>query len=156
MGWKIGLAFGPLVGLSCGLTRLLAGEAVVEQRTRVNQGTRRSMKMGATFSLIGALIGGLAIGLIMDQDFIEGATIFGPIFGLIGGGLFSIKHFVLRFVMWMNHSAPMNYPRFLDYAADKSLLRKVGSGYVFIHRMLMEYFAALSKEDSARQGVRPV
>ena len=31
----------------------------------------------------------------------------------------------------------------LDYAAQLVLLHKVGGGYIFVHRMLMEYFAAL-------------
>jgi hypothetical protein len=30
----------------------------------------------------------------------------------------------------------------LDYAAERILLRKVGGGYVFLHRMLLDYFAA--------------
>jgi hypothetical protein len=37
---------------------------------------------------------------------------------------------------------PWNYVKFLDYAAERILLRKVGGGYIFIHRMLLEYFAA--------------
>ena len=32
---------------------------------------------------------------------------------------------------------------FFDRAADRIYLRKVGGGYIFIHRMLMRYFAAL-------------
>jgi hypothetical protein len=35
------------------------------------------------------------------------------------------------------------------YAADRIYLRKAGGGYIFIHRMLMEYFAALETEPSA-------
>jgi len=35
-----------------------------------------------------------------------------------------------------------DYAKFLDYAAERILLRKVGGGYIFIHRMLLEYFAA--------------
>jgi hypothetical protein len=31
----------------------------------------------------------------------------------------------------------------VDYAADHIFLRKVGGGYLFIHRMLMEYSVAL-------------
>jgi hypothetical protein len=38
---------------------------------------------------------------------------------------------------------PWNYPRFLDYAAEQILLRKVGGGYIFVHRLLLEYFASL-------------
>jgi hypothetical protein len=40
----------------------------------------------------------------------------------------------------------------LDYAAERIFLRKVGGGYIFIHRMLMEYFAALEAEPSAESG----
>jgi hypothetical protein len=32
---------------------------------------------------------------------------------------------------------------FLDYATECILLRKVGGGYIFIHRLLQDYFAAL-------------
>jgi len=38
---------------------------------------------------------------------------------------------------------PLNYARFLDYAAKRVLLRKVGGGYMFVHRLLLEHFAAL-------------
>jgi hypothetical protein len=31
----------------------------------------------------------------------------------------------------------------LDHAAERVLLYKVGGGYVFVHRLLMEHFAAL-------------
>jgi hypothetical protein len=41
---------------------------------------------------------------------------------------------------------PWNYSRFLDYCADRIFLRKVGGGYIFIHRMLMEYFASLDTQ----------
>src|SRR5689334_203677 len=43
---------------------------------------------------------------------------------------------------------PWNYPRFLDYAAEQILLRKVGGGYIFIHRFLLEYFANLEAKPS--------
>jgi hypothetical protein len=41
---------------------------------------------------------------------------------------------------------PFNLVPFLDYAAERIFLRKVGGGYIFIHRYLMEYFAALEAE----------
>lgn len=37
---------------------------------------------------------------------------------------------------------PWRYVDFLDFAAQRILLRKVGGGYIFIHRMLLDYFAA--------------
>jgi hypothetical protein len=41
--------------------------------------------------------------------------------------------------------APFQYVRFLDYAAERIFLRKVGGGYIFVHRMLLEYFASIGE-----------
>ena len=53
---------------------------------------------------------------------------------------------VLRLLLVRNDSAPWNYPAFLDYAAERVFLRKVGGGYMFIHRMLLEHFASLESQ----------
>ena len=50
---------------------------------------------------------------------------------------------VLRFFLFCSGQIPWNYPRFLDHAAEHILLRKVGGGYIFIHRLLLERFAEL-------------
>jgi len=63
--------------------------------------------------------------------------------GLACGGAAYIQHFVLRFLLWCSRRGPFNYTRFLDYAAERILLRKVGGGYIFIHRLLLEYFAGM-------------
>jgi hypothetical protein len=58
----------------------------------------------------------------------------------------------VRSLLWRNGSLPWNYPRFLDYAAERILLRKVGGGYIFVHRLLLEYFVSLetpSPQDAA-------
>ena len=44
--------------------------------------------------------------------------------------------------------APWNYVAFLDSCAERILLRKVGSGYIFVHRLLLEYFASLDESAS--------
>jgi NACHT domain len=62
---------------------------------------------------------------------------------LVYGGSAYIHHFILRWFLRDAGVMPWNYVRFLDYAADHLLLRKVGGGYIFIHRLLMEYFASL-------------
>jgi hypothetical protein len=38
---------------------------------------------------------------------------------------------------------PWNYARFLDYATERLFLQKVGGGYIFVHRMLLEHFAGM-------------
>ena len=57
-----------------------------------------------------------------------------------------IQHLVLRFILYCSGKMPWNYSRFLDYAAEHIFLRKVGGGYIFVHRLLLEYFAGLEYE----------
>jgi hypothetical protein len=86
-----------------------------------------------------ALLGGLSVGLIFG-------LVFGLLGGLTAGGRAFLKHLILRRMLVQSGSAPWQYVQFLDQAAERILLRKVGDGYVFIHRMLMEYFAAQHHE----------
>jgi hypothetical protein len=62
------------------------------------------------------------------------------------GGLAFVQHWVLRLLCTLAGSAPWRYARFLDYAAERIFLRKVGGSYIFVHRMLLEYFASLEGE----------
>jgi NACHT domain len=78
--------------------------------------------------------------------------------GLIGalwgtlhyGGTSCIQHFSLRFILWYKNHIPWNYARFLDYATDRLFMQKVGGGYIFVHRMLLEHFAEMSLEQEKR------
>jgi hypothetical protein len=45
-------------------------------------------------------------------------------------------------VLWRFGAMPLDYVRFLDYAAERVFLRKVGGGYIFVHRLLLEHFAS--------------
>jgi hypothetical protein len=45
---------------------------------------------------------------------------------------------------------PWNYARFLDHCCDRIFLQKVGGGYIFIHRLLMEHFAAMQFEERGK------
>ena len=65
------------------------------------------------------------------------------ILALLNGGYACLQHMILRFILYCQGSIPWNYARFLDEAADRLLLRKVGGGYIFIHRLLLEYFASM-------------
>jgi hypothetical protein len=46
-------------------------------------------------------------------------------------------------MLYRHNDIPWHYTRFLDYAAERIFLQKVGPGYIFIHRLLLEYFAQL-------------
>ena len=54
-----------------------------------------------------------------------------------------MRHGVIRLLLWRAGSIPWNYPGFLDSATEHIFLRKVGGGYIFVHRLLLEYFASL-------------
>ena len=62
---------------------------------------------------------------------------------LLKGGLACERHYILRFLLWRSGAIPWNYPRFLDNAYEQILLRKVGGGYIYLHRLLLDYFADL-------------
>jgi hypothetical protein len=64
---------------------------------------------------------------------------------LWAGGRASLQHLVLRLLLVRNKAAPWKYVSFLDEATDRLLLRKVGGGYVFMHRLLLDYFADLQE-----------
>ncbi|KAB8139625.1 hypothetical protein F8S13_27400 [Chloroflexia bacterium SDU3-3] len=67
--------------------------------------------------------------------------------GLAFGGRAVIQHYTLRLLLWLSGVMPWNIAAMLDAAARRSLLRRVGGGWVFTHRMLLEYFRDLSDEE---------
>jgi hypothetical protein len=165
------LMFGVAGAVICGLVGGLVGGlylllesglsvGYIETRDTPNQGIRRSARNALVLGTIAGLVAGLGVALVLGlatglaagRGF-ELATaqgglglIIGLVVGLFGalqaGGQACLEHFLLRLLLVRNDSAPWNYVRFLDHAAERILLRKVGGGYIFIHRMLMEYFAA--------------
>jgi hypothetical protein len=68
----------------------------------------------------------------------------GLLAGLLIGGLGCLQHGILRFMLWQTGALPLKLTDFLDSAADSALLHRVGGGYIFFHRLLLEYFAALN------------
>lgn len=78
-----------------------------------------------------------------DTGIVMGLTyglIVGAFFWLRNGGTACILHFSLRLLLWQAGCTPWCYSRFLDYAAQQVILQKLGGGYIFIHRLLLEHF----------------
>jgi MFS family permease len=152
--WAMRLVVGLVVGLFGMLVAILVvglSFREIETRALPNQGIHRSARNAVAFGLIFGLAFGLAFGLVVGLIFglifglacgLVGGLGFGLVVGLGAGGAACLKHFVLRLWLIHNGSTPWNYAKFLDRAADRLLLRKVGGGYAFIHRMLLDYFAA--------------
>jgi eukaryotic-like serine/threonine-protein kinase len=69
--------------------------------------------------------------------------------GLNRGGSAVIKHYALRLILWLNGYTALNIVKFLDHCAKLILLKKVGGGYIFTHRMLLDYFADIPAQDTS-------
>jgi hypothetical protein len=99
-----------------------------------------AIRIGLLAAIVIGVIVGLTMGLIAGVDM---GLVTGVVIGMYFGGFACIQHLILRFMLWHSGAMPRDYARFLDYCAERIFLRKVGGGYIFIHRMLMEYFASL-------------
>ena len=150
------LCLGLFIGLIAALSKLLFSESV-ESRARPNQGTRNSLKVASAAVVI---TGPVAMGLLFvssanlrqhRDNILLGGLTWGLTCGVFWGGLYTLRHYVLRLVVWLTRAAPLNYVRFLDASSDRLFLRKVGGGYIFTHRLLMEYFASLVTMPKADQ-----
>jgi hypothetical protein len=155
LGLTLGLFFGLVFGLASGMVSGLES-AELEVTTIPNQGIRRSLKN--SFIGIGSgLFIGLVAGIVFEVNLTGSSGLFlglivGPIvglfLGLVLGGYVVINHYILRFLFYRAGYMPWNYVRFLDYCVDHIFLRRVGGGYIFVHRLLMEHFAAMYQESN--------
>jgi eukaryotic-like serine/threonine-protein kinase len=172
-GLRVGLIYGlfgiliggPIAVVFSGLT-----QEIVKTKSFANQGIWLSIRnaifsgmivslvlptilwliLGLSFRLISGILGRqlsglgdlLVVGLIVWM-------LFGPILGLLSalwfGGFDVIQHCVLRLLLTVRGHTPGNYAHFLDYAVNRIFLQKVGGGYRFIHRLLLEHFADMDK-----------
>jgi hypothetical protein len=167
-GLRYGLIYGLIVGLTAWVASILIGvvqtgwssEMLPEHHlSRPNEGIRRSLSHAGFAALLFGPAGGIATGGISALAFGLGGVagwpilaagftvIFGCIFAFhfltVQGGIACLEHYVLRYSLWKTGEFPWNAVRFLDFAQERILLRKVGGGYIFVHRLLLEYFSSL-------------
>ena len=136
-----GIIFGLSMGLFFVIIRGFTGPRI-QKFTNPGQGIRKSAKNSLLFGIIGASI--LRFTANMLGWTVNGWTIFGFSFGIVAGGVDTcIKHLIIRILLFQRGSTPWNYARFLDYATERIFLQKVGGGYIFVHRLLLEYFARM-------------
>jgi hypothetical protein len=155
MSWISPLIVGLIDAFIFGLVGGLVGgftSTVDKGKASPNQGTKLSLVNGFAAFLITWPTVWLAAGLIFGLFFglpsglIDGlltGLIAGLFAGFVGGGSAATKHYALRLILCLNGCTPFKFVEFLDHCANLILLKKVGGGYIFIHRMLLEYFAHL-------------
>ena len=182
MGLIVGVGTGLGYWLVLGLFQSIAQEQIEDQdRQRFNQGVRRSARNSTILGLLGGgIIGvlgflgywlsyvlnaglskglshGLDVGLSKGLfDALSAVWLFAIGGGLLGwtvsGGWAVLRHVVLRWLLHRRQVFPWHARAFLDEATARILLRRVGGGYSFIHRLLLEYFANLDDGHAPGKG----
>ncbi len=153
-----GAWFGALIGMVGGifLGLLEAGleQTIPEHKNRVNQGILSSVQnmlrfgipFGLTFGFVAWVVLIIAASfakVTLLTDLFSGILFGGILFGFLQfGAIAVVQHYVLRLMLYLEGFTPLNIVRFLNYASRLILLRKVGGSFQFIHRLLLEHFAA--------------
>jgi hypothetical protein len=139
------LILGLILGLIIGIIHAVKGSEI-ETKTVPNQGIRRTARNAG----ITVVVCWLLLSLIIFNWFPPGLQsmtsimTWGIILGLLfGGGIAVIQHYSLRSLLWIKGFLPFNLVRLLDYSSERIFLQKVGGGYIFVHRMLLEHFAGM-------------
>jgi DNA polymerase III delta prime subunit len=149
-GLLAGLLSGLLSGALFGLLAGLLGDRPDSRSTVSKQGIRGSVRNAAFVGIVVGLLSGLLIGLLTAPfRGLAAGLLLGLPAGLLLGGASTLQHVLLRILLTRSNYAPWRYARFLDYAADHLLLRKVGGGYIFAHRLLQEHFAMMDAGQAA-------
>jgi eukaryotic-like serine/threonine-protein kinase len=170
-GLTVGLSGGPGLGLGVGLTACLVMVAGIvlgggfQSRPNLQpavplEGIRAAARVGRTSGLAGRLVVmlvgglgfGLAAGLVIGNltfglalGLVSGlpvALLGGLIVGLLAGGASSLRHWLLAMLLRRQGLIPADLIGFLEYADSRVLLRRAGGGYLFVHRLLQDYFAS--------------
>lgn len=145
-----GLILGFVFTLMIGLIHGLKGSEI-ERKSFPNQGILRSagnsiiVVLGSWIMLSVIIFAGFPMGLQSKTSIITWGLMLGLLFG---GGIAVIQHFSLRFIFGMKGFIPINLVRFLDYSTERIFMQKVGGGYIFIHRMLLEHFARMNYNET--------
>lgn len=140
----------PNQGVRNSLRSLLYASLIVS----VGAGLLLSVFFAAGSMLISWLLGVISPAVspeMMNYPLIAGiAALVGLGIGFVGGltrapirfGAYPlIGHFLLRITIIQGKVGPWNYERFLNHCSERILMRRVGGGYIFLHRTLLDHFA---------------
>lgn len=165
-GFFFGAGGSVLIMLPIGLKTKSSPKQLAERVSYApNEGIRRSAKNGIHNGLVLAPFAGLftglfaffhaeayaGIGLALVLGLLQivfSGLLYGAILGLISGLGAFFQHYILRFWLACSGIFPWRAVPFLEDATTRMLLQRVGGGYRFTHRLLLEYFANLTTKRS--------
>jgi GTPase SAR1 family protein len=141
--------FLPFVFIVSGIRRI-----TIDDRNRPGDGITTSLKTMLTISitifscfllmgvLFGVLTGVINFGV---KTSLQAGVLFSLLLGWVFGGGYLVRYMISHWLLYLDGNLPKNLINFLDYSTECIFLRRVGGGYIFIHRMLMEYFASMNE-----------
>jgi len=139
-GLRTGVAFALLAGL--------VGSQVVEVRSTPNDGLRRSLWNSATAILVGTglwLVFGFVapyLGSVYTQKDVQKVAVIAALLWALRGGLApALQHGLLRIMLATTNVLPLRLTSLVDDAVERIILRRVGGGYIYLHRLLLERLA---------------
>lgn len=150
----MGMVFGALVGgvsaaFVSGL-RASPSTTAVQPNQGIRQTLKNALQMGILIGFIFFISIFVATTPVSTVTFgITQGVISGIAFGFSGfiifGGYAVMQHMLVRWLLARRGVIERNPAHFLDTVSALLLMRKVGGGYIFIHRYLLEYFADLDE-----------
>ena len=146
----VGILFGAFFAYQTGLVN-----APIPQKAKPNEAVFTSLTNANRVAIASAFLTLSSIGFAQITSWSNAISLSLGIFIIflfptwaIFGGWEVTSHVIIRKLLEQNNTIPRKMARFLDHAASLVLLRKVGGGYIFIHRYLLEYFADLDIEEN--------
>lgn len=160
-GWRFGLTAGMALALTFGVGGAISygmTDRIIGPLSMPNEGIRRSLDNGVRYGLVcgvwlgiamgflAALLIGFAKGLMVGFAFFAAGFV---VAGVVAGGYAVLQHALLRLLLSLTEGVPFRYAHFLNEAVYHILLRNVGGGYIFVHRLMLEYFAQLDRSNAS-------
>jgi len=181
LGLVAGLVEGLVAGLLFGLLAMMAADE--EESTGLGKwpsiglfwltfwlilGLLLTLALALVFGLYFGLVAGLRYGLVAGLHTVL-VTILNDlglgllpmlvasalVLGLLSGLGAALQRYTLGFSLWRTSLLPWQAVPFLEDATARILLRRVGRGYSFTHRLLLDYFADLDVHPSLPSTAEP-
>lgn len=142
------------IPLGLGIASIVLLLAVLEMREdpyimrqlREGQGIWNSLKVTAILGVGVFILSLLAFVFVSSLQIASALALAISLWAIfvIGKGRALILYGFVRYELWRAKLVPKNYKHFLNNAVDLVLLRRVGNGFIFLHRYLRDYFDALA------------
>lgn len=134
-----------------------AGGEIPHQETSCRPGLL--LRRFARLFTVGALGVAALLTPVLGWSGIAVGVLFGLTLGYWRAGINLVHHYLVHGLLAAAGLVPFRYERFLAFACDRTIMRDVDDGYVFVHRLLLEHLARQGIAEDGRRGfdgLRPV